>query len=67
MIEISDRKRSEQERELARVYAESIVDTVREPLIILAEDQRIRSANQSFLPTFWTRERNDRRPFLFAK
>jgi len=52
MIEISDRKRSEQERELARVYAESIVDTVREPLIILAEDQRIRSANQSFYQLF---------------
>jgi two-component system, chemotaxis family, CheB/CheR fusion protein len=36
----------------ARVYAESIVDTVREPLLVLDADLRVRSANQSFFTTF---------------
>jgi two-component system, chemotaxis family, CheB/CheR fusion protein len=36
----------------ARVYAESIVDTVREPLLVLDGDLRVRSANQSFYETF---------------
>jgi len=36
----------------ARLYAESIVDTVREPLLVLDPDLRVRSANQSFYATF---------------
>ncbi len=36
----------------ARLYAESIVDTVREPLLVLDQDVRVRSANQSFYATF---------------
>ncbi|HXQ20589.1 MAG TPA: chemotaxis protein CheB [Candidatus Acidoferrales bacterium] len=36
----------------ARLYAESIVDTVREPLLVLDADLRVRSANQSFYATF---------------
>ncbi len=36
----------------ARLYAESIVDTVREPLLVLDGDLRVRSANQSFYTTF---------------
>jgi PAS domain S-box-containing protein len=40
----------------ARVYAESIVDTVREPLLVLDGDLRVRSANQSFYATFHVAE-----------
>lgn len=36
----------------AQLYAESIVDTVREPLLVLDEDLQVRSANQSFYATF---------------
>jgi two-component system CheB/CheR fusion protein len=36
----------------ARVYAESIVATVREPLLVLSADLRVRSANHSFYATF---------------
>jgi PAS domain-containing protein len=36
----------------ARLYAESIVDTVREPLLVLDQDLRVRSANRSFCATF---------------
>ncbi len=39
----------------ARLYAESIVDTVREPLLVLEGDLRVRSANQSFYATFQMR------------
>ena len=36
----------------ARTYAESIVDTVREPLLVLDESGLVRSANKSFYETF---------------
>ena len=36
----------------ARLYAESIVDTVREPLLVLDGALRVRSANRSFYATF---------------
>jgi PAS domain S-box-containing protein len=36
----------------ARSYAESIVDTVREPLLVLDQHGVVRSANQSFYETF---------------
>ena len=36
----------------ARLYAEAIVDTVREPLLVLDGDLRVQSANRSFYQTF---------------
>ena len=39
----------------ARQYAESIVDTVREPLLVLDADLRVISANPSFYRTFQVR------------
>jgi two-component system CheB/CheR fusion protein len=36
----------------ARLYAEAIVTTIHEPLLVLAKDFRIKSANQSFYKTF---------------
>ncbi|MEO8173677.1 MAG: chemotaxis protein CheB [Sediminibacterium sp.] len=39
---------------LSRLYAESIVTTIREPLIILGKDLKIRSANRSFYQNFKT-------------
>ena len=44
----------EQIREL-RDYAENIVDTVRQPLIVLNQDLRVESANRSFFKTFRVR------------
>jgi two-component system, chemotaxis family, CheB/CheR fusion protein len=38
----------------ARLYAESIVDAVREPLLVLDGDLRVRSANPAFCETFLT-------------
>ena len=42
----------------ARLYAESIVDTVREPLLVLDGDLRVRSANSSFYATFHVSQKN---------
>ncbi len=44
-MDISGRKKAEQLGESARIYAESIVETVREPLIILDEHLKVVSAN----------------------
>jgi signal transduction histidine kinase len=46
------RKRAEVELREARRYAESIVQTVRDPLIVLDVDLRVLSANRSFYNTF---------------
>lgn len=40
----------------ARKFAESIVETIREPLIVLNADLRVMSANQSFYNTFKVRK-----------
>jgi formate hydrogenlyase transcriptional activator len=51
-VQIAERKRAEQTFERAQRYTESIVETIREPLIVLAPDLRVISANHSFYETF---------------
>ncbi|MFO7838109.1 MAG: PAS domain-containing protein, partial [Desulfosalsimonadaceae bacterium] len=46
---MADSKTSEEE---AREYAESIINTVREPLIVLDNDLRVISASRSFYDAF---------------
>jgi len=41
-----------QDIQLARVYADNIIDTVRESLLILDKDLKVLSANRSFYKTF---------------
>ncbi len=50
--DITERRQAEQLIESAREYAESIVATVREPLLILDSELHVRSANRSFYETF---------------
>jgi PAS domain S-box-containing protein len=50
--QIAERKRVEQTFKKAQKYAESIVETIREPLLVLAPDLRVLSANRSFYDTF---------------
>lgn len=47
-----EREQAEQALRQAREYAEAIVDTVREPLVVLDADLRVVSANRSFYRTF---------------
>ncbi len=50
--EVTERKRTEEIFEKAQEYTESIVETIREPLIVLSSDLRVLSANRSFYDTF---------------
>lgn len=50
--DMSERRRGEQLVEEAKGFAESIVGTVREPLLILNADLHVKSANRSFYETF---------------
>jgi len=46
------RREAEQKFEVTREYAENIVNTIREPLLVIDEDMRIISASSSFYRTF---------------
>ena len=48
-------KKKEAEAEAARAFAEGIVETVREPLIVLNAEQRVMSVNRSFYGMFRVR------------
>ena len=50
--DITERRQAEQLIESARDYAETILATVREPLIVLDSELHVRSANRSFYETF---------------
>ena len=50
--DITQQKQAEQRSEAARQYAEAIVETVREPLVILDSALRVISANPAFYRTF---------------
>jgi PAS domain S-box-containing protein len=51
-LDVDEAKRGTERIAAARIYAESIVDTVREGLLILDQDLRIRSANRSYCRMF---------------
>ncbi|HEX5268830.1 MAG TPA: PAS domain S-box protein, partial [Gemmataceae bacterium] len=53
--DITERRRAERLAEDARLYAEAIIATVREPLVVLESDLRVRTANRSFYNTFRVR------------
>jgi PAS domain S-box-containing protein len=50
--EMTERKRVEEDFARVQKHAESIVETIREPLLVLAADLKVISANQSFYQTF---------------
>lgn len=50
---------------LSRLYAESIVCTIREPLIILNKELKVRSANRAFYEKFQVKEEDTEQKLLF--
>ncbi|MES2572446.1 MAG: response regulator, partial [Verrucomicrobiota bacterium] len=52
MEDVTDRRRSETDLNAIETYAQDIVDTVREPLLILDTTLRVRSGNRAFYQTF---------------
>ena len=53
-VDIGALKRSLEQIKESRDYAEAIVETVRQPLIVLDGDLRVKTANRSFYQTFQT-------------
>ncbi len=58
-------KKAEEAGEKARLYFESIVDTVREPLVVLDQDLKVVSANRSFYRVFRTTARQTEGDSIF--
>jgi two-component system, chemotaxis family, CheB/CheR fusion protein len=52
LVDIDALKHSMEQLEYSRNYAQAIVETVREPLIVLDRNLRVFTANQSFYQTF---------------
>ena len=52
MEDVTERRRSETELKAIETYAQDIVDTVREPLLILDATLRVQSGNHAFYQTF---------------
>ena len=50
--DITERREAERAAQAAQEYAENVVETVRESLVILDADLRVKSANESFYRTF---------------
>jgi PAS domain S-box-containing protein len=63
--QIAERKRAEETFEKAQEYAESIVETIREPLIVLTPDLKVISANRSFYETFQVAPEETEGRFIF--
>ncbi len=51
-VDVTDLKHAEEAAHIAQAYAESLVDTIRDPLLVLDATLHVRSANQSFYQVF---------------
>lgn len=58
-------KRGREAAEEAREYAESLVDTVREPLVVLDQDLRVQRATSAFYQTFLVSREETEGRFLY--
>lgn len=64
LVDLAERKRNEHALAQAKEFAESIVQTVRQPLVVLDSDLRIMSVNRAFSDYFKkTAESVKQRPF----
>jgi signal transduction histidine kinase len=62
MEDVTQRRRAEADLKAMEAYAQNIVDTVREPLLILDGTLRVQSANRAFYRTFQiSREQTENR------
>jgi PAS domain-containing protein len=64
--QIAERKRAEETFERVQKYAESIVETIREPLIVLTPDLRVITANRSFYETFHVTPKETEGRFIYS-
>ena len=64
--QFADRKRGEETFEKAQKYAESIVETIREPLLALSADLKVISANHSSYQTFKVTPKETEGKFVYS-
>jgi len=64
--EITDRKRAEETFVQAQKHIKSIVETMREPLLVLTADLKVISANQSFYQTFKVTSEETEGRFIYS-
>ena len=65
LVDINDLKRSTAQLMEVRDYAEAIVETVQEPLLVLNQDLRVITANRSFYDTFQVAPVQTEPPLIF--
>ena len=63
--DITEHKKAQQAIEEARVYAENIVETIQEPLIVLDTDLKVISANSAFYQTFEVNPKETEGRFIY--
>lgn len=63
--DITERKKIQQEIEEARLYAEGIIETMREALIVLSPDLKVLSANAAFCQIFKVNPKETRGQFIY--
>ena len=63
--DIDEAKHAQMRLKESGEYAQSIVETVREPILILTEDLRVKSANKSFYQTFRVKPEETENLFLY--
>jgi len=64
-VDVTKLKRIEKQIQNAREYAEGIIRTVREPLVILDDELNVLSANNSFFKTFKMSPRDTNGKYIF--
>ncbi len=64
-FDVTQLKEAEQRALAAKVYAENIVQTVREPLLVLDAELRVQSANKSFYELFGVSENESKGQVIF--
>jgi PAS domain S-box-containing protein len=64
-FDVTQIKEAEQHAWAAKVYAENIVQTVREPLLVLDAELRVHSANKSFYELFGVSENESKGRVIF--
>ena len=64
-LDIDALKSSAEETQAAREYAEAIVETVREPLLVLGRDLQVKTANRAFYRTFQASSEDTEGQFIY--
>jgi two-component system, chemotaxis family, CheB/CheR fusion protein len=65
VIDVDTLKRSLLQAQVARAYAEAIVETVHEPLLVLDADLRVKTANRAFYSLFQTTPAEAENHFIY--